>query len=240
MAILINDTAPRAQYTATSGQTVFTVPFEFFVNSDLKVYRNSTLLTLTTNYTVTGAGLTGGGSVTCVTGATAGDTVTIVREVPVARTNDFPTYGQFTRTALTRDHDNSRARAEAREPCGGGRRPRHRPGRAEEVLLVAHRHIPPGQHGKQFAVAPQVLPVLAVGAAGFEDEGRESTHWACCFIGSVPAVDGPGEVAVTGQCPATLSLSIKSSRGHPISRAFNACTAALVGSPISKYRSPAL
>ena len=61
MAILINDTTPRAQYTATSGQTVFSVPFEFFENADLKVYKNSTLLTLTTHYTVTGAGVTGGG-----------------------------------------------------------------------------------------------------------------------------------------------------------------------------------
>jgi len=60
MAILINDNSARVQYTATSGQTVFTVPFEFFANADLKVYQNSTLKTITTHYTVTGAGVTGG------------------------------------------------------------------------------------------------------------------------------------------------------------------------------------
>jgi hypothetical protein len=115
MAILINDTAPRAQYTATSGQTVFTVSFEFFANSDLKVYRNSTLLTLTTNYTVTGAGVTGGGSVTLVSGATAGDIVTIVRDVPVARTSDFPTSGPFNIEALNTDLDRLTAMIQERE-----------------------------------------------------------------------------------------------------------------------------
>jgi len=119
MAILINDTAPRAQYTATSGQTVFTVSFEFFANSDLKVYRNATLLTLTTNYTVTGAGVTGGGSVTLVTGATAGDIVTIIRDVPVARTSDFPTSGPFNIEALNTDLDRLTAMVQQQETLDG-------------------------------------------------------------------------------------------------------------------------
>ena len=119
MAILINDTAPRAQYTATSGQTVFTVSFEFFANSDLKVYRNATLLTLTTNYTVTGAGVTGGGSVTFVTGATAGDIVTIIRDVPVARTSDFPTSGPFNIEALNTDLDRLTAMVQQQETLDG-------------------------------------------------------------------------------------------------------------------------
>jgi len=115
MPILINDTAPRSQYTATSGQTVFSVPFEFFANSDLKVYRNSTLLTLTTNYTVTGAGVTGGGSVTFVTGATAGDIVTITRNIAVQRVTDFPTSGPFNIEALNTDLDRLTAMMQERE-----------------------------------------------------------------------------------------------------------------------------
>jgi hypothetical protein len=115
MAILINDTAPRSQYTATSSQTVFTVPFEFFENADLKVYKNSTLLTLTTNYTVTGAGVTGGGSVTLVTGATAGDIVTIVRDVAVKRVTDFPTSGPFNVEALNTDLDRLTAMVQQQE-----------------------------------------------------------------------------------------------------------------------------
>ena len=53
--ISVGDLTPRNQYTATSGQTVFAYSFPIFVDSDLKVYNGSTLLTLTTNYTVSGS-----------------------------------------------------------------------------------------------------------------------------------------------------------------------------------------
>ena len=45
MAIIISDTEPRVQYTATAGQTSFTVGFEFFDNADLKVFNGTTQLT---------------------------------------------------------------------------------------------------------------------------------------------------------------------------------------------------
>lgn len=95
MAQDINDTANRARYTATSAQVSFTVPFEFTANADLKVYQNGTLKTLTTHYTVTGAGATGGGSITLVTGATLNDDILIVRDIPTDRQGDFPTSGIF-------------------------------------------------------------------------------------------------------------------------------------------------
>ena len=44
MAITISDTEPRVQYTATSGQTSFSVPFEFFTVNDIKVFNGSTEL----------------------------------------------------------------------------------------------------------------------------------------------------------------------------------------------------
>lgn len=115
MAILINDNSARVQYTATSGQTVFTVPFEFFANADLKVYQNSTLKTITTHYTVTGAGVTGGGTVTFVTGATLNDVITIVRDVAVARTSDFPTSGPFVINDLNTDLDRLTAMVQQQE-----------------------------------------------------------------------------------------------------------------------------
>jgi hypothetical protein len=100
MAILINDNTARVQYTATSGQTVFAIPFEFFENGDLKVYRNSTLQTITTHYTLTGAGVTGGGNLTFVSGVTLNDIITIVRDIPIKRVTDFPLSGPFNITAL--------------------------------------------------------------------------------------------------------------------------------------------
>ena len=67
---------PSDSITATSGQTVF--PYTFLANaaSDIKVTKNGTLLTLTTDYTVDGLG-TAGGNVTLVSGATTGDAIVI-------------------------------------------------------------------------------------------------------------------------------------------------------------------
>jgi len=115
MAIIINDTSARAQYTATSGQTVFSVPFEFFSNADLKVYIGETLKTLTTHYTVTGAGVTGGGSITLTSGATAGQVVTIVRDIPVSRVTDFPLSGPFVVDDLNTELDRLTAIAQQLE-----------------------------------------------------------------------------------------------------------------------------
>ena len=88
MTINIANNSPRINYTATSGQTVFTVPFEFFDNTDLKVYIEGTLKTITTHYTVSG-GNGSTGTVTLVTGATLNDEVTLVRDVPMERTTDL-------------------------------------------------------------------------------------------------------------------------------------------------------
>jgi hypothetical protein len=112
MAINISDVEPRVQYTATSGQTSFTVPFEFFVNADLKVYNGSTLLSFAaspadaTEYSVTGAGVTGGGSITLGSpGATVNDIITISRDIAIARTTDFPTSGAFQIASLNEELD---------------------------------------------------------------------------------------------------------------------------------------
>lgn len=102
MAIEINDTAPRVQYIATAGQTVFAVPFEFFAAADLVVYINAFPLsynaTPTTNsqFSVTGAGVTGGGTVTIGgEGVPIAQVVTILRDIPVDRVTDFPLAGPF-------------------------------------------------------------------------------------------------------------------------------------------------
>ena len=103
--ITISDTTPRVNYTASSSQTAFTVNFPFFADSDLKVYQDDVLQTLTTDYTVTGAGASAGGTMTLGTGATSGDIISILRDIPVARTSDFPTSGAFQIDTLNTDLD---------------------------------------------------------------------------------------------------------------------------------------
>ena len=98
--IPINDTEPRNEYTATGGQTVFPYTFWITEDSDLKVYQNGTLLTLTTHYTVSDALDTDGGNVTLVTGATVDDEIVIVRDISIKRTTEFQTSGTFKATTL--------------------------------------------------------------------------------------------------------------------------------------------
>ncbi len=49
-------------------------------------------------------------------------------------------------------------------------RPDHRPGRADDRLLVAHRDIAPRQDVEQLAIAPQVAPVIALLEASLYDD----------------------------------------------------------------------
>ena len=112
MALQISDTTPRIQYTATSGQTNFSVPFEFFAVADLKVYNGTTLLTYNNSpssasqYSVTGAGVTGGGSITLGSpGATLNDSITIVRDLAIERLSDFPVSGNFPIQTLNSELD---------------------------------------------------------------------------------------------------------------------------------------
>jgi hypothetical protein len=100
MGITINDVTARADYVATSGQTVFSLSFVCFDASDLKVYKNGALLTLATNYTVTNYGASSGLTVTLTSGATSGDAISIVRAVPYNRTTELPITGPFQIGAL--------------------------------------------------------------------------------------------------------------------------------------------
>lgn len=90
----VETTTNRAQY-ATNGTTgPWTVPFYFLDNTHLQVIYtdssgNETTLTLTTHYTVTGAGVTSGGAVTTVTAYTAGGYITILRNVPALQQVDY-------------------------------------------------------------------------------------------------------------------------------------------------------
>jgi hypothetical protein len=85
----------RNQYTANGSQTAFTYTFEIFADADLKVYVDTALQTLTTDYTVGGAGTDSGGTVTFTTAPTNSTTVAIYSDITVARTTSFNSGGVF-------------------------------------------------------------------------------------------------------------------------------------------------
>jgi len=91
----LTTTINRNDYTATASQTIFAYQFRILADSDLQVYVNSTLKTLTTDYTVSGAGDAGGGNVTFNTGLTADDAVLIIRVEPLTQATDYTASGSF-------------------------------------------------------------------------------------------------------------------------------------------------
>jgi len=88
MTINIANNSPRINYTATAGQTAFTIPFEFYDNTDVKVYVQGVLKTITTHYSISG-GNGSTGSLTMASGVTLDNEVVIVRDVPMERTTDL-------------------------------------------------------------------------------------------------------------------------------------------------------
>ena len=119
MTIASNKNTPRNTYTATAGQTAFTIGFEFFKVADVKVYKNGTLLTYNASpssasqYKITGTASASddayefgsGGTVTLGAGATVNDSIVIIRDIVLERTSDFPTTGAFDITALNTQLD---------------------------------------------------------------------------------------------------------------------------------------
>ena len=104
MTIQIANNNPRISYTATGGQTAFPTSFAFFDEGDINVYINDVLKALNTDYTVSG-GSGAAGTVTLITGATAGDIIVLTRDVELERTTDFPTSGPFQVASLNVELD---------------------------------------------------------------------------------------------------------------------------------------
>lgn len=102
MAIDISDVLRRVVY-APNGVGPYQFTFEILTQTDIDVYRGATLLTLTTDYTVSING-DGTGSVTLV--ATAGTSnITIVGARGIARSTDFVTGGDLLANSLNDELD---------------------------------------------------------------------------------------------------------------------------------------
>ncbi len=93
MAIPISNVTRRVVYAA-SGTGPYAFTFEILANTDIAVYRDDTLLTLTTNYTVTIAD-NGTGSITLTAAPTGATQIAIVGNRTIQRTTDFVTGGDF-------------------------------------------------------------------------------------------------------------------------------------------------
>jgi hypothetical protein len=104
MAYPISDVTRRVVYSGSIGVGPYSFSFEVLANTDVAVYKNTTLLTLTTDYTVT-INSNGTGSVTLVSAATGSDKITLVGDRPIARATDFVTGGDLFANTLNDEFD---------------------------------------------------------------------------------------------------------------------------------------
>lgn len=91
----VASTTSKVSYAGDGATTTFTVPFYFLDQTHIKVtYRvnataTETVKTLTTDYTVSGAGVAAGGSITTTSAPAAGITVVIQRNVPLTQETSY-------------------------------------------------------------------------------------------------------------------------------------------------------
>ena len=105
MAYPISDVPRRIVYSGSVGVGPYAFTFEVLAATDIAVYKNGTLLTLTTDYTVSINTGTGTGTVTLVVAATGSDQITLVGDRAIERTSDFVTGGDLFANTLNTELD---------------------------------------------------------------------------------------------------------------------------------------
>jgi hypothetical protein len=98
----ISSQTARSTFTLATKPQTLTIPWYFLASGDIKIVKTSTAgvdsaATLTTHYTVTGAGVESGGTVVIANNSfwTVGDTVTVYRAGQVVQPAEYPVNGQF-------------------------------------------------------------------------------------------------------------------------------------------------
>ena len=104
MAFPISDVTRRVVYSGSAGTGPYSFTFEVLAATDLAVYKDQALLTLTTDYSVT-INADGTGSVTLVVAATSTNNITLVGNRAIERTTDFVTGGDLFANSLNDELD---------------------------------------------------------------------------------------------------------------------------------------
>lgn len=102
--IPINPVQRRVQFTGNTGTGPFAFTFNILRDEDIVVYKNDTVLTLTTDYTIT-TNINGTGSVTLVNPVVVADVITILGGRQLSRTTDFVTAGDLLAVSLNEQLD---------------------------------------------------------------------------------------------------------------------------------------
>jgi len=104
--IPINPVTRRVEFTGNTGTGPFAFTFNVLAQADVAVYKNNTLLALTSDYTVS-LNSNGTGSITLVSALIATDDLVIIGDLPLSRTTDFVTAGDLLASSLNEQFDSN-------------------------------------------------------------------------------------------------------------------------------------
>ena len=87
----ITTTTSKVTYTGNNVTVIFAYTFKIFSTAEIKVYVDNVLKTLTTHYTISGAGSASGGNVTFTAGNTPGTgaKVVLLRNIAKTQVTDY-------------------------------------------------------------------------------------------------------------------------------------------------------
>lgn len=103
----VTSATPIKSYTGNGVTTVFSYDFRILKDTDLKVTVGGVTKTLTTDYTVSGVGDSGGGNVTFVSAPANGAAIVFERNASYDRTTDYQRGGGFDEETVDKDFDRS-------------------------------------------------------------------------------------------------------------------------------------
>lgn len=97
---------PYIQYVATNGQTVFPYPFVITQDADLAVIVNKVALATDSGYALSGVGNPTGGNLTFTSGRTAGDIITLYRDIGIQRISQIAQNSGFSSALFNAEYNN--------------------------------------------------------------------------------------------------------------------------------------
>lgn len=102
----LNEVDPAAnRSTANGSTTVFPYTFMIYANTDIEVLVDTTVKTITTDYTVDGLGVSGGGNVTFIAAPANAAIVTLLRKQAAAQASDYQANEAFPSVRIEKDYD---------------------------------------------------------------------------------------------------------------------------------------
>ena len=205
--VLVADARPYVQYACDGVQTVFTYPFPILAAEDLTVVLDDT--STPAGIGVSGIGDDAGGTVTLSPAPAAGRTLTIFRDMPIARTTDFQEAGEFRASAINTELDRLAMMLQ----------------QVESLAAQALKRAP------EDADAALLLPpagARAGGVLGFDAAGQPSvaTAPATAAATAANAADAAGAAADTATAAASTAGGAAGAADQSASSAASAETAA--------------